>query len=497
MQRRDDSAGEGRSLLVNDAADKISQEKRSNKEPGYGSAISKGKESLEEHQMFLQDGRRLPCLDIARVVCVGLVVVNHGGSSWSDQFGLYNEMYVQQWVLQWLFIVCGMSFGMSSRNTYGYLGRLLMYFAIGSLTNWCAWAIKGMDWKRNFWNVIFQFWFIFGLMLYIVVLAPLKRYLKDVSTRTHLARDLGLVNGLVIIAGALVVVHIGFKLALEPLVDFTFARALVELRNSAGPGGQFWGLPGTIAESSVFCEELLGYFKVSAGSLVILYVFPKVSNHLPLTNWLVLLNVFIFRCFTFRGQFARVVDGFDFTMIGLANFYLGLSYRRTIGKYMCRYWFFVLFVFSLLVPPGTWGRFDEVSIHDMSFRMRFHSIELALVLLFLCAAERLADGAIFFEDKLMFLSWWALYLFLFHEFIHLVVPHPYNWVVLIMLAPMAWFIHGRSDGAVSEPDAKSSGQSAQPASGSGTQESLAEPKAEPHVDVERALECEELSARSE
>merc|ERR1719375_2892656 len=141
-------------------------------------------------------------------------------------------------------------------------------------------------------------------------------------------------------------------------------------------------------------------------------------------------------------------------MIGLANFYLGLSYRKTIGKYMCRYWFLLLFFFSLLIPPGTWGRFDETPITELNFRIRFHLVELAMVLLFLCAAERIAHDEIFTEDRLEWMSWWSLYLFLFHKCVHIVVPQPFNWLTLILMAPLAWAVHGQSKNT-SKPEDKS------------------------------------------
>lgn len=479
MKQSTETTKEGQSLL----ADSITAK---GKDLGYGTT----EESLEEHQMFVQDGRRFPCLDIARIVCVGLVVVNHGGSSWSDGFGMWNTMYVQQWVLQWLFIVCGMSFGMSSKNTQSYLGRLIIYFGIGVITNWSAWAIAGKDWQHNFWDVIFQFWFIFGLMLYIVLLTPLKSYLKSVSTRTECPRDLGLVQGLAVMVALLIVVHLGTQYVVAPLVNVSLGSALVEFKKSVGAGGAFWGLPDNTAQSGLFISELLGYIQVSMGSIVILLGFPRLSNRLSLTNWILLAHLFICRGFLYRGQFARIVDGFDWVLIGLANFHLGLSYRRTIGKYMCRYWFFVLFVFACLVPPGTWGRFDETPIQDLSFRIRFHLIELACTLLFLCAIERIADGAIFLEDNLQWLSWWSLYLFLFHKAIHIVVPHPFNWAVIILIAPIAWFIHGRGDDSSSEQALETS-----PAGDKGVftprsiQEDHSKPsEPEPEIDVESALE---------
>jgi len=457
---RNDRDGEVQSLLVSQdlgvPSSMTKPEQSDQVKLDYGTATTKEhhrddhvKEDLlndrdEEHQLFMKDGRRLHCLDVARIVCVALVAVNHGGSSWSDQFGLWNEMYVQQWVLQWLFVICGISFGMSSRNTPGYLGRLLLYFVIGVFTNWCAWVIEGLNWRDNIWNVVFQFWFIFGLMVYIICLTPMKQYLERISSRRTRSAEFSLTTGIVLVVVILLLVHFAFRYLLGPIMNMMFSQAIVVFSSIGGYGATFWGFPSNPEDTLLFIEELLSYLQVSVGSILILWIFPMVSNRLSLTNWLVLLYVYFFKCLEYRGQFARIIDGFDFTMIGLANFYLGLSYRRTIGKYMCRYWFFVLFVFALLIPPGTWGRFDETSIHDLSFRIRWHMVELILVVLFLSAAERIADSGIFTEDKLGWLSWWALYIFLTHKFIHMVLPQPWNWLALIMTAPIAWLIHGGS-----------------------------------------------------
>lgn len=441
------SCSEARRLLAHKSLPSKPSQRDDHPGPSYGAAATKDSSLSPEHHMFLRDGRRHYCLDVARIVCVGLVAVNHGGSSWSDQFGLWNEMYVQQWTLQWLFIICGISFAMSSRSTCGYLSRLALYFCIGVFTNWCAWVITGQDWKGQFWNVIFQFWFIFGLMIYIIVLAPLKHYLDRVSRGAAIGltpdRDIGLMPGIALMISVLMAIHLSFRYAIAPFMDWSLGSYIVAFVKSSGKGAAFWGLPQHEKEAYFFCQEIASYAQVSAGSIMILVFFPFVSKNLTFANWLVLMNVYIFRCLTFRSQFARMSDGFDFTMLGMSAYYLGLAYRRTIGKYMMRYWWLLLFVFSLLLPPGTFGRYDETPQKmDESFRLRYHVVELALVVMFLCAAERMADDGIFTEDRCQWLSWWALYVFLFHKFIHMVVPVPYNWVVLVLSCPVTYLIHG-------------------------------------------------------
>lgn len=122
-----------------------------------------------------------PFLDITRICCVGCVAIDHG--NWT--FGVWNILFSQDWVLQYLYLVCGVCYGMSSRNLAGYELRLGVYVVIGVLVNWSAWIITGMDWKDDFFNVVFHFWFVVGLMGYVLLLAPLRQYLHYVREKSR------------------------------------------------------------------------------------------------------------------------------------------------------------------------------------------------------------------------------------------------------------------------------------------------------------------------
>merc|ERR1719482_2071813 len=137
-------------------------------------------------------------------------------------------------------------------------------------------------------------------MLYTILLSPVKQYLEVVSRRgpngMPPARDIGLMSALAIIVMVLVLIHFAFRYAIAPFMDHALSNDLISFSRSTGDGGKFWGLPEHHDSSTlVFFQEILSYVEASTGSLMILIIFPMVSNHTTYTNWLVLVNTYIFR----------------------------------------------------------------------------------------------------------------------------------------------------------------------------------------------------------
>lgn len=100
--------------------------------------------------------RRYFHLDATRIAAVICVAVDHG----SPQFGQWNVIFTQNWVLQLLFVVSGTSFAMSKQSLSGYIGRLFFYFCLGVLINFTAWNLANLDWRHSMFAVVFQFWFV-------------------------------------------------------------------------------------------------------------------------------------------------------------------------------------------------------------------------------------------------------------------------------------------------------------------------------------------------
>lgn len=405
--------------------------------------------STEERDKLLHaaaDGR-YPYLDIVRILCVCLVCVDHGGTA----FGQWNTMYVQAWVLQYLFLISGICFGMSSKRLPGFVARLALYFCVGVSCNFTAWIILGLDWRHDAWNVVFQFWFVVALVLFTLLLAPLKAHLS--STKAHLQAEadadivrsplfgMGRAAALVALAGGYFVLSAIFNGVLVPLLQHFFADSLSSAVNgSLGPAALFWGLPATPEAARGFLSDICGYFQLSLSNMYIVLASPVLTTEVSSIGWLAIMNTYAHKMVFYRAQEARLITGFDCMMLGLVCYYYGLKHRRVVGEYLVRYWFVLLFVCALLWPPGSVGRFDENPPTDLPSRARDNLLEGVFVVLFLTAAERMIDPGIFLRDRMEFLNDWALVLFMVHKAVHLMFPEPFNWAVLLLLAIPSYFI---------------------------------------------------------
>lgn len=414
----------------------------------YGVASSENEAQIDDSSPKLLVGGikgQFIALDMFRVICVCMVVVDHGGTS----FGHWNTMFVQSWVLQWLFLIAGICYGVTSRGLWHYLSRLGGYFCVGVFCNFLAFVIVGNDVRGNLWNVVFQFWFIVGLMGFLVLLTPIKKHLKSVvdargtdSEEDFLKHGPGPASmGFKYHPAACIFLVIGGFCLIYAFANFVFIRIcqmlfsvpLATWATGMGPASEFWGLPQNAADAHDFIADFIGYFLLSVTSLYLIVVFPMVSDRLEYTAWIVLFNTYSHRMLLYRSQMARLINGFDVTMIGITCFYYGLAHRRVVGEYMTRYWFVMLFTCSVLWPPGTYGRFDEDPPTDLAFRMRYNFSEAVFTVGFLCSMERMIDTKIYTKDRMQFLGMWSLILFLVHKAVHIVFPSPFNWIVLLAL----------------------------------------------------------------
>eukprot|EP00929_Paragymnodinium_shiwhaense_P025550 TRINITY_DN15428_c0_g1_i3.p1 TRINITY_DN15428_c0_g1~~TRINITY_DN15428_c0_g1_i3.p1 ORF type:complete len:288 (+),score=29.05 TRINITY_DN15428_c0_g1_i3:166-1029(+) len=240
----------------------------------------------------------------------------------------------------------------------------------------------------------------------------------------------------------LIVVGSGYSLLsccvqklLIPFLQIEVGESLAALvQANLGSAATFWGMPKTPAEAQAFIQEFLTYMQLSVSNLYLVYIFPLMSRNVELVGWFMLANLYGHKMLFYRGQEARFWNGFDCTAIGLVCFYYGLSHRRLIGEYIVRYWFVFLFLCSLFWAPGSRGRFDESPPTDLFTRTRDYSLEFAFILLFLTALERIVDDKICREDRMDVLNNWALALFVVHKAIHMLLPSPWNWLVIFSLA---------------------------------------------------------------
>jgi hypothetical protein len=392
----------------------------------------------DDDETFLGPGKH-PCLDMIRTLCVWLVCVDHGGT----EYGIYNTMFVQSWVLQYLYLVCGICYAMSSKSLGAFQLRLLGYFCLGVGCNLTAWIIAGQDWRHDIFNVVFQFWFVFGLMVFIAILAPLKASI--VAQRQSLSEVASAwqnfePKGVLLLAGY-VLIYATYMLIICPFVQRSLSGIVYRLISPfKGPGSDFWDIPQSKSEAEEFVNSYMMDIRVSLMNVYIVLVFPRFNSRVSLIGWLVILNSYAFKMTTYRGPEARMINAFDFTMIGLVVYVYGLRYRKLIGEYLVRYWFVTLFLCGILWPLGVTRRFDEHPPEHIPMRVRYNLLEAFFLVLFLTAAERTISFKIFTEDKLEFLNYWSLVLFLVHKAVHILVPVPFNWLVLLGLSVPCYLV---------------------------------------------------------
>jgi len=422
------------------------------------------KEEEETDDLCPTTAKYYPFLDVTRICCVGLVCVDHG----DPEFAKWNVILVQGWVLQFLFLVCGVCYGMSKKSLLGYELRLLKYAILGICINWSAWLLMGMDWKHNFFNVVFHIWFIFGIMLYALILYPLRIYLakvreqsdsqgyilsseieqspsqdddsveKAITVRRRAQDRDSWVWAIAVILGGVLALLVLFHVVVQPLL-LLLAPLFLNFIKAFGTGASFWGLPEDIDETYIFLQRICQYINASVTNIYLIVACTKMFKRRQIAAWIVIAHTYLNRCLFYRAADERAFHGLDLTVIALSVYYLGLLHRRKLGEYLVRYWFCLIVAVIPIWPMGTYGRFDENPPKDMNMRIRYNLMEAIAVLTWFLAADRVFDIKICSEDKLDFMNDWALLAFLVHKAIHIMFPEPLNWIVIIALAPACYF----------------------------------------------------------
>lgn len=118
---------------------------------------------------------RMWYLDYARILCVACVVSEHsGGELFSDR----NVMWVQQWVVPFLYVVSGIAFMLSKTGILKYEFRLFLVLAIGTAANAVAEMVNGKDpVARPGWTM-YQMAYVAVIMIVSALVVPIKEVLK-------------------------------------------------------------------------------------------------------------------------------------------------------------------------------------------------------------------------------------------------------------------------------------------------------------------------------
>lgn len=395
-----------------------------------------------------------PHLDVWRAICIAVVVLDHGNGHYSE----WNLLFGQNWTLQFIFVICGICFGLTRRGIGGYLLRLAGYVFVGVTCNLVARVIVRDEWWKDPWNVVFQFWFVVALIGYSLMLLPLKWYLagfkdRQVEAQASLAGDAEaggaqalkaglsareLAGGLFAVFGGLFGIWFILSNGLARLLADSMGAEFAALTKRLGPGFAYWmGSPDQAITGIIAALEL------SISNIWLALAVPAMfPSQAPYTGWLILINMHLRRLsLWYSGIGEKLMNGLDLMLLGLVCYYLGFKFRRPIGQKMARYWFVWISICGLVWKPGTHGRMDLLMPEEWTMRWRMQFLDTVFMVMFLTAGERTVDPRIFTEDKCNFINYLGLFLFLVHKAIHIVCPEPWNWLVILTWIPVFMYLY--------------------------------------------------------
>lgn len=436
--------------------------------------------------------RRYFYLDATRIACVICVAIDHG----APQFGQWNAVFTQNWVLQLLFTVSGVSFALSRQALGGYVLRLSAYFFIGVLINLTAWKLTNRDWYHDIFGMVFQFAFVAGLIIYSLLLYPMKAILQtnhkraiktftkddpdfifelpcaaealsspksmaatEPAAEPALATDTescqeaspteqphpseeseSLFKAIAVIILMAVGIYVLMWAVVEPVVQAFLTPYAAKFFHWLSPGHsmRYWHIPSDPLKAGQMVNSFCQYTQCSLCSILIALVFPKLHNRTSIVGWLVFAHMFLNRVYFHRDKEERIFHGFDIFFLSFVIAHYGLRHRAQVAAIVVRYWFVWLIMCGLIWNPGTDQRLDTMIPRDAITRLRVNSLDGFFILAWLTAGEYLFDDRIYTQDKLEFLNWWALAVFLLHKAIHITFQFPVNWSILIALIPICF-----------------------------------------------------------
>mmetsp|Transcript_130729 Transcript_130729/g.279591 ORF Transcript_130729/g.279591 Transcript_130729/m.279591 type:complete len:442 (-) Transcript_130729:77-1402(-) len=399
------------------------------------------------------DGRYVH-LDISRACCIVCVVVN----VFDARLGDWNILYAQSWVLQLLWVVCGICFSMSQRTFVSYMGRMSLYFAIGVTANWSAWLFNGWNWAENFWSMLAQNSFVFILILIIIILAPVRTYLRRLAVQ---GRDLTLplatspqeepeeqhliecssrdraefLQCCMILSSGIFLLAVTFVLVLRP--------ALRDMEPLIQRHREKLGLPGVtdIRTGAEYYVEASYSLQTCLAGLWIVYCWPKLFKDKTLMAWALIVNLYIHRLVVGYGTPDLPFHGFSLFLVALTACELGMAGRKRLGGLVVRYWMVGCFLLAFLWTPGLHGDLMQQPPRDLYQRERYILIEAVFVVGWLTAGQYMVDVKIFTVDKLTWVTDSALVAFLVHQSVIWVFPREVALGFMLCIGPFCWICH--------------------------------------------------------
>lgn len=397
------------------------------------------------------DGRFVH-IDVTRICCIACVVL----TKLDGRYALVNELCGWQWVLQVLWLLCGVCFGLSERSFVGYASRLVKYLVIGLLVNWTAYVLQGFVWQSHVLMLPVQMMFVFVLLLVTTILAPIKTYwLVDGTLDERLPltgaqesssissrRDHFLQTLMIVGAGLVTFLILGF--VTRPMVA-DFAEVLHKQFSTSQLNDVVVG-----DSLALFAEEIVNQIEVCLAALWLVAVCPQLFDK-SLLVWVLIAHFNLHRAFLGLWRSNLFCDAFCLVLIATVAVRFGMAKRCQLGRMVHRYWFLVCFLGGAMWAPGypgtngaylvkSTGIISEIEADSVRMIKHFGA-ETLLSLAWLTAGQTMVDPKIFSVDGLSWVNEWALLAFLLQTALWLLFGQPMSTVILLAMGPVCWAAH--------------------------------------------------------
>ncbi|CAE6965324.1 unnamed protein product [Symbiodinium sp. CCMP2592] len=360
---------------------------------------------------------RLWHLDYARIICVACTVTEHsGGRHYSDR----NLVWVQQWVLPYLYTISGTAFMLSRSRLCLYEFRLLLVFLAGTMANLVADIVSGRDWHNNVGNTVFQMAYILVLMVLSFLLAPLKKALqwRAEYPTAPATRQIRLLTALWAV------------LAAAPFVYFVGGWSLIDPYHVQGmlKNAKHSGLESIFYQAPLFFARSFGF--------IFLAWLAAFSGKTAWAGWILMVVSYAAHIFVPFSKGGHPLN-LDLFVLGMLTYQWPVKFKTELAWLMRQYWPLIFGVLLILSTPEVTGRCDLHPLNTCWERFRFRAIEFVLI-------SALITDALNTSDTFGLTRWlnvWALYAYCFHVAWARMLPLPYGAVVTYASIPFFYLLN--------------------------------------------------------
>eukprot|EP00437_Effrenium_voratum_P040856 CAMPEP_0181470420 /NCGR_PEP_ID=MMETSP1110-20121109/38540_1 /TAXON_ID=174948 /ORGANISM="Symbiodinium sp., Strain CCMP421" /LENGTH=499 /DNA_ID=CAMNT_0023595387 /DNA_START=223 /DNA_END=1722 /DNA_ORIENTATION=- len=373
-------------------------------DPGSGSG------SAEDTPKANPKRVRLYHLDFARIACVACVVSEHSGGS---EFSAHNWVWVQQWVVPFLYLVSGISFMLSRSSIWTYELRLFAVLLVGCGAN--AVAYFALNASSLTLYVPYQMGYVMVLMILCLWTFPLKKALiwraeNPSAPATIQLRLLTAFWG--ILSLGFFVLYVGGWDHLELLHLTSFAEAN---RQSA--------LAAPVLEMPLFFARTFGFFFLACLTCC--------SGKTGLATWILMAVSYTAHVFVPYDSGSHPI-GADLFVIGMVSFQWPAKFKKRIAAEVRQYWMVMMAIVLLTSNPMVYGRCDLMPLNTTWERLRYRAIEFALVSLMVTDTLNSRDS----HGVTPWLNMWSLWAYCFHVALARMLPLPYGAAVTYGSVPI-------------------------------------------------------------